>query len=118
MTQEIKLTLGKQERTFTFGILFIGEVLERTDLDYNALIEKVIKNPFKYAPILMYESLRNTAKRIGKELDFTENEMVTWLEQEENLGTDLMIKFVYAFLGTNGNPTPTENVENGNVKKK
>ena len=121
MIQDLKLELGGKERTFTFGIVFIGEVLERLDIDYNELLQKCIKNPFKYAPILMYESLKNTNVRIGKELDFTENDLVGWLESEELLGSDKIIKFIQAFLGTNDNKTPekmVEEVEEGSVKKK
>lgn len=118
MTQDINIKIEKQDYTFSFGLNFIGEVLERTDLDYNDLLQKVIKNPFKYAPILMYESLKNTAKRDKTKLELTEDEFITLLEKQPNLGTDIIMMFVYAFFATNENPTPTESVEKGNVKKK
>ena len=38
MIQELKLKLGGEERTFTFGIIFLGNVLERLDFDYNELL--------------------------------------------------------------------------------
>ena len=121
MIQEIKLKLNGQEYTFSFGILFLGEVLERLDLDYNSLLQKVSKNPFKYAPILMEESLRNTAKRINKNIDFTYTDIANWLEKEESLGVDVMLQFIHAFLGTNENKTPIERIEVNDaeiVKKK
>ena len=119
MIQEIKLKLGGKEREFTFGITFLGEVLERLDIDYNELLNKVLKNPFKYAPVLMFESLKNTANRINSSVDFTEKELVLWLEKEENLGVDLMLKFIHAFLGTNENYTPLNDSEKADdVKKK
>jgi hypothetical protein len=118
MIKEIKLKLNKKQRTFTFGLIYLGEVLERLDIDYNSLLNKVSKNPFKYAPILMFESLRNTY-RINKEsVDFTEDDLVNWLEKEDLLGVDLMLKFVHAFMGTNENPTPVEVNNSDDVKKK
>ena len=120
MIQELKQTLGGKERVFTFGIIFLGNVLERLDLDYNALLMKSSKNPFKYAPILMYESLRNTAQKEGMDVDFTENELIGWLEKEEVLGANQIIEFIQAFMGTNENKTPEKEVVNEGkaVKKK
>lgn len=119
MIQELKLKLGGKERTFTFGIVFLGELLERLDLDYNSMLVKVSKNPFKYAPILMHESLINTEKRLGKEVDFTENDIVGWLEKEELMGVDIMLAFINAFMGTQDNKTPVASDEDEkDVKKK
>lgn len=118
MKQELRLKLNGQDYTFTFGILFLGEVLERLDLDYNTLLNKVSKNPFKYAPILMEESLKNTANRDGKSIDFNYKDIAKWLEKEETFGVDMMLKFINSFLGTNENPTPTEDVSKDDVKKK
>ena len=118
MLRDISLELGGKKRTFSFGILFLGEVLERLDVDYDTVLQKVSKNPFKYAPILMFESLKNTYKSKDKELDFTDRDIVKWLESEDALGVDKMIDFIKAFMGTNENLTPTEDAEGGDVKKK
>ena len=119
MIQEIKLKLNGKEREFSFGIIFLGEVLERLDLDYNSMLVKVSKNPFKYAPILMYESLKNTYKKSKLDVDFTEDDIVNWLEKEELMGVDIMLAFINAFMGTQDNKTPVENdVDNEDVKKK
>lgn len=119
MIQEIKLNLGGKKRRFTFGIIYLGEVLESLDFDYDTLLNKVIKNPFKYAPVLMYESLRNSYRIEKKELDFTQEDLVQWLEKEETLGVDVMLKFIKAFMGTQENPTPVKeiNVEDAEVVK-
>jgi adenine deaminase len=119
MIREIKLTLGEKERTFTFGIMFIGNVLERLDMDYNTLLEKVSKNPFKYAPILMFESLVNTSKKNKEDVNFTEDDLLDWLENEELLGVELMLQFINAFMGTQENKTPVKDTSKGkSVKKK
>jgi hypothetical protein len=122
MIQELKLKLGGEERTFTFGIIFLGNVLERLDFDYNELLIKSSKNPFKYAPILMYESLKNTAERDGRNTNFTERDLIGWLESEETMGADKIVQFIQAFMGTNENKTPIEEsgemVDDNSPKKK
>lgn len=119
MITEIKLNLGKKDRLFTFGIIFLGEVLERLDTDYNTLLEKVSKNPFKYAPILMYESLRNSYRIEKKDVDFVEDDIVVWLESEELMGIDVMLSFINAFMGTQENKTPVdEGKDDENASKK
>ena len=110
MITEIKLNLGKKDRLFTFGIIFLGEVLERLDTDYNTLLEKVSRNPFKYAPILMYESLRNSCRLQKVDVDFVEDDIVVWLEAEDFIGVDVMLSFINAFMGTQENKTPVEEV--------
>lgn len=118
MIRNIKLKLGGEQRDFSFGIIFLGEVLERLDIDYNTMLNRISKNPFKYSPILMFESLKNTYKKTDKDIDFTENELVEWLEKEDNLGVDEMLKFINAFMGSQENKTPIEESQNGDVKKK
>jgi len=120
MQKQLVLKIGGKKRTFTFGLLFIGEVLERLDCDYNEMLEKVIKNPFKYAPVLMFESLKNSYKKDKKEIDFTEDNVIEWLEKEELFGTNLILSFINTFIGNNENKTPLESSENESkdVKKK
>ena len=122
MIQELKQNLGGEERTFTFGLTFLGNVLERLDFDYNELLLKSSKNPFKYAPILMFESLKNTAAKTGDKVDFTEGDLIEWLENEETFGADKIVEFIHVFMGTNENKTPVENSEpitdSKSVKKK
>lgn len=112
MIKDIKLKLGGKNRVFSFGLFFIGNVLERLDIDYHTMLEKVSKNPFKYAPILMAESLKNTYSKEKKEVDFTDNDIIEWLEKEDLLGVDSMLKFINAFLGTQENKTPLNEADN------
>ena len=118
MQKELILKLGGKERKFTFGLLFIGEVLESLDVDYNTMLNKVMKNPFKYAPILMFESLQNTYRKDKLVYDFTQDDVITWLESEELFGTDSILEFINVFTGTNENKTPIESDGNSDVKKK
>lgn len=119
MKQQIEISLGGKKRKFTFGILFLGELLERKEFeDYNDMLLKVSKNPFKYAPILMYESLKNTCNKYNKEVDFTEKDVLNWLVKEEEVGMDKMLKYLQTFMGSTDNKTPNEVVEENNDDSK
>jgi len=119
MKQQIELHLGGKKRKFTFGILFLGNVLERENYeDYNDLLIKTQKNPFKHAPILMYESLVNTCNKYQKNIDFTESDVIEWLDRDYIKGADNVVKFLQVFFGTNENKTPIENETNEDAPKK
>jgi len=118
MIQSIKLDLGGQERHFTFGITFLGEVSERFEpLGLEEVILKAIKHPAKYTPLLMFESLKNTYFKERKDLDFVEQDIIDWLELEPSYGADKINKFLEIFLATNENKVPVEEVVNKDDKK-
>jgi hypothetical protein len=108
MKQQIELKLGGKKRKFTFGVLMTANLLEREEFneDYGYLIQVMSKNPFKFAHIVMYESLVNTCNKYSKEIDFTESDCLQWLEDDYTNGSQALIKFTQTFLGTNENKTP------------
>tara|TARA_R110000822_G_scaffold9163_4_gene35796 strand:- start:20 stop:394 length:375 start_codon:yes stop_codon:yes gene_type:complete len=108
MKQQIELKLGGKKRKFTFGVLMTANLLEREEFneDYGYLIQVMSKNPFKFAHIVMYESLVNTCNKYSKEIDFTESDCLQWLEDDYANGSQALIKFTQTFLGTNENKTP------------
>jgi hypothetical protein len=113
MKQQIEIKFGNRKRKFTFGVFLIGELLERKEFDdYDDLLTKSATNPFKYASVLMFESLKNTYDKYKKELDFTEVDTQNWVDKDyfENQGNGFVL-FVQTFLGTNENKTPSETIE-------
>lgn len=119
MKQILKLKLGGKNRVFTFGIVFLGELLDRKEFeDYDDLLQKVSKNTFKYAPILMYESLVNTCRKNSTDVDFTESDLINWLEKDYEKGLADMLEFIQFFFGTNENKTPTEETNKTDTVKK
>ena len=113
MKQQLELVLGGKKRKFTFGILFLGRLLERKEFDdYNDLILKIQSNPFKYTHLAMYESLLNTCEKYNKKIDFTLKDVIEWVEDDYLQGAPKFMQFVHTFLGTNDNKTPIE--DNGN----
>lgn len=112
MIQEIKLNLGGKDRLFTFGLTFLGELMERYDpLTLEEIILKAVKFPAKYVPSLMFESLRNTTLMNKEVVDFEEIDIKIWLEQEESLGAEKITTFLTTFLETTENKTKVEDIE-------
>lgn len=62
---------GEKEFTFWYGTGFLGNVIDLTELDLDSLVASIDKNPFKYIPILMHESLKYGFEREGKECPYT-----------------------------------------------
>lgn len=122
MKQQIEIDLGGKKRKFTFGILFLGNVLERKEFDdFDDLMQKVMTNYIKYTPILMFESLVNTANKYGKDVDFTERDILNWLDDKPLYGVTEINKFINVFVGATDNKTPLDNNETNakeNVSKK
>jgi hypothetical protein len=119
MQQSLEINLGGKNRTFTFGILFLANALERSEFeDYNDMLLKLSKNPFKYAPIMMYESLVNTYKKNKQDIDFTETEIQDWLDEDYADGMNAMLLFINVFMGNTENKTPIEDNKNAKGSKK
>jgi len=62
---------GEKEFTFWYGTGFLGNVIELTDFTLDDLVMSIDKNPFKYIPMLMHESLKYGFERDGKECPYT-----------------------------------------------
>ena len=118
MIQELKLTLGGKKRKFTFGILFIGSILDRLEVDYLEMFNVLGKNLVKHFPMLIYESLKNTYVSEGKDIDFTEKDIINWLNKEPLNGMNIIRQFEIAFMESLNNPVPNDEVKNDSVKKK
>lgn len=118
MKQYLELHLGGQKRVFTFGILFLANALERVEFeDYNDMLLKLSKNPFRYAPIMMFESLVNTYNKNKQEIDFKESDIQDWLDEDYAKGMNDMLLFINVFMGNTDNKTPIEDGKKGSKKK-
>tara|TARA_R110002072_G_scaffold41627_1_gene116640 strand:+ start:328 stop:702 length:375 start_codon:yes stop_codon:yes gene_type:complete len=117
MQQQIEIELGGIKRKFTFGILFLGNVLDRKEFtDFDDLMHKLTANYIKYAPTLMYESLVNTCNKYDKTVDFTERDVLNWLDDKPLYGITEINKFVNVFVGSTDNKTPVSD-EKKSAKK-
>lgn len=94
----VTLELGGKPRTFHFGTGFLGNCLEVLgDIGFEELFEKMGKNPFKYVPIMMYESYKFNLWLDDKEPDCTQKDFVKWISLEPDGNDGPMNKWIEAF---------------------
>lgn len=79
---EIKLKIGGVEYNFTLGLGFLGDVLENTDLKLEDITTKILDNPFKWIPTIMFYSARSWAELEGKEFTITIKSIIESLSKE------------------------------------
>lgn len=116
----IKLIFNEKEYDCILGLGFLGEVQEVLNLDYNTLLEKYEKFPFKYVPLLMYHSIKFTKELDGENIDFKLKDLLGWIEDDGGLTNKQMISFSEAFIKSLTKDVPKEEIEEegGKSKKK
>jgi len=91
---ELKIELGGKERLFSFGLAFLGELLEHFDMDMAELGAKMARNPFKYQPLIMFLSAKHACELNDIEMDFTHSDVISWVEAEPfGIKSDKATKF-------------------------
>jgi len=101
MSKAIEIVVNEQTLKCSFGLGFLGECLENLDLSVVQIGEKLDKNPFKWIPTLMYESIK-----YSKDVDFTLDDLVEWLDDEE--GKKTMNDFLLAFIKSLSKDVPKQ----------
>ena len=86
--KKITIEFGGKERDFHFGLGFIGELFQNTDVTLSNMGEKVVLNPFKYMPTIMFYSLQYAERRRGVEPDFTLYDVFDWFEEAKQEDID------------------------------
>lgn len=109
----IELKVNERNLKCSFGLGFLGECLENLDLSVLDIGEKLDKNPFKWIPTLMYESIKYTEG----ELDFTKKDLINWLEEDVN-GTKTMNSFLLAFVDSLKKDVPKQEPVKGKRQPK
>ena len=107
MSKSIEIVVNEKTLKCSFGLGFLGECLENLDLSVVQIGEKLDKNPFKWIPTLMYESIK-----YSKDIDFTIDDLIEWLDNEE--GKTTMNEFLLAFVDSLKKDVPKQK---GNGKK-
>lgn len=81
--KSITLNIGGQERTFHFGLGFLGNLLEETQTNMVDFDEKRTANPFKWVPLMMFHSCAWGFIREGKNVHFTLQDMINWIDDTD-----------------------------------
>ncbi len=110
----MKIKLNKTDFECSFGLGFLGEVIENLDIDYGKLMEKYEKNPIKYVPLLMYYSVIYDMENV----DFTQKEFFSWIDNEGGLSNEYMIKWSHAFIESINKNAPKTESKGDTSKKK
>ena len=114
-----KLTLkfSKKEIDFSLGLGFLGEVLEVLDISIGELGEKMVKNPFKFVPAIMFESAKYQA---GNEFEFTMPEFVEFLDNNGGIFSPAVQQFQLKLMEsfTKDVPSEDQDVEPSDEPKK
>ena len=108
MSKAIEIVVNERTLKCSFGLGFLGECLENLDLSVFEIGEKLDKNPFKWIPVLMFESIKYSG-----DVDFTIKDLIEWLDNED--GKVTMNKFLLAFVDSLKKDVPKQE---GTVKKR
>ena len=114
----ISLKIGQRDLEFTFGLGFLGELFDETDLTINEVVGKLNKNPFKMIPTLMYYSCAYLLKRKGQEVDFTIYDFTDWIDESGGIGQPSTKRFLDAFTESMTKNVPKTDEAKGDSKKK
>ena len=94
--KNIKLNFGGEERTFYFGLGFLGNLLEKENIGINEIDEKLVNNPFKWMPLIMYYSLAWGYVRENENVPFNAFKVAEWID-EIGMDDTVIVDFFTAF---------------------
>ena len=82
------------------------------------MFETVGSDLLTYAPSLLFESLSNTYDSENKEIDFTESDILNWLNNEPFNGFNVIAEFEVAWMKSFNNTLPIDDKKKEGSKKK
>jgi hypothetical protein len=115
--KQITLNIGGQDRTFYFGLGFLGNLLEKENLTLQELGIKITENPYKWSPLIMHYSLAWGCEREGKTIDVTPLDVSDWLD-EVGLKSDVVTAFDTALIASLTKDVPAQEEGKKKVTKK
>ena len=110
---KIDLTINKRKLTCSFGLGFIGELLDSLDMTLNQVVHALNNNPFKIVPFLIFKSAEYTLIREGEEVDFTKFDLVDDIDEDGGSDGKEVINFLAEFTKSLSKDVP---VDEGVVK--
>ena len=94
--KSITLNLGGEDRVFYFGLGFLGNLLEKENISINEIDEKLVNNPFKWMPLIMYYSLAFGFTRKNENPLIDAFDVAEWID-EVGMDSTVIIDFFTAF---------------------
>lgn len=95
--KNIKLELNGREFEFTFGLRYLGDMLEATGMTLADTAKGMFENPFKFVPLIMFHSAKSVIESQNKTVDFTEDDFIDWIEANDGLFNTSVVSFCENF---------------------
>jgi len=116
--KQIKLTFGNEERTFYFGLGFLGNLLEKENLNIEEIGYKCIANHYKWNPLIMFYSLEYGYTCKGETPDFNAFDVTQWLEDAGGFDSEVFKAWENAFTQSLVKDVPKQEEGKKKVTKK
>ena len=113
--KSITLEIGGEKRVFHFGLGFLGNFLEKENIQFHEIDEKIKCNPFKWMPLIMFYSLSFGYTRKNEFAPFDAFDVAEWVD-ELGIDNSIIFDFFEAFRQSLTKDVPVN--ENQEVKKK
>ncbi len=94
--KQIELELGGEKRTFYFGLGFLGNLIEKENLSFEEIDQKLASNPFKWIPLIMYYSCAWGFNRKNENTPFDVFDITEWID-EAGIESAVVVDFFQAF---------------------
>jgi len=94
--KSIVLNIGGKDRTFYFGLGFLGNLLEKENIGFQDIDTKIKENPFKWIPLIMFYSLAFGFTRKNENPDFDAFDVSEWVDEigaDNSIVNDFFIAF-------------------------
>lgn len=94
--KKINLQIGGEYRDFYFGLGFLGNLLEKENISMNEIDSKLIENPFKWIPLIMFYSASFGFTRKNEFATFDAFDVAEWID-EVGMDSEVIVSFFNAF---------------------
>ncbi len=115
---KIELVINKQKYVFVLGLGFLGELIDALDMGIDEVANKMIKNPFKYVPIVMYYSAKYNLERQGEEVTFDNHTFEDGIDADGGINIKSVSDFMQAFTKSLIKDVPQEEEKGNKTSKK
>lgn len=82
--KKINLQIGGQYRDFYFGLGFLGNLLDTENIQLHEISDKLLKNSYKWMPLVMYHSLAWGYIRKNEPVLFDAFDVSDWIDELED----------------------------------
>ena len=93
----VELKLDGKNIEFSFGLGYLGELLDETGKTLDEIVEAMRRNPFKTVPLMMHISAKYASESRGRDFDLTFSDFVELLENEGGINSDFAERFLKEF---------------------